>query len=190
MNMRPAAWLAPAPAAGGGPCPCRRADGMNMNLSDVKLVRLIFLAGHTKTQSAVSILLKEADSKPHIWIQEPGIMSRNGEMNGNMPLFLTAGLGSLFCVPVIYLATRPVVWLLHMQWIAWLLAGLFILVPLAVTFIILYRSGWHEDSPKFRRILTTAFSSCVILGVDLIAVGALVAAVCLIIGLTRVVGGN
>lgn len=118
------------------------------------------------------------------------MMSLNGEINGRVPLFVTAGLACLFCVPVIYLATRPVVWLLHAQWMAWLLAGLFILVPLSVTFIILYRSGWHEGRPKGWRILSTAFSSCVIFGVDLLALGALVAAACLVAGLAKSMGGN
>jgi hypothetical protein len=112
-------------------------------------------------------------------------MSRNGSMDENMPLFLTAGLACLFCVPVIYLAPRPVVWLLHAQWIAWVLMGLFVLVPLSVTFIILYRSGWHEERPRFRRIFSMIFSSCVILAVDLFAVGAVVAAACLLSGLVR-----
>lgn len=110
-------------------------------------------------------------------------MSRNGQMD--MPLSLMAGLACLFCVPVIYLATRPVVWLTHEQWIAWLLMGLFVLVPLSVTFIVLYRGGWHEERPKWKRILSTIFSSCVILGVDLIAVGALLAAACLLSGIVR-----
>lgn len=117
-------------------------------------------------------------------------MSRNGQMDENMPLFLVAGLACLFCTPVIYLATRPVVWLSHAGWVPWLLLGLFILVPLSVTFIILYGSGWHEERPRFRRILSTIFSSCVIFGVDLLAVGMLVAAACLITGLARAVGGN
>lgn len=112
-------------------------------------------------------------------------MSRNGQMDEKMPLFLTAGLACLFCVPVIYLATRPVVWLLHAQWLAWVLVGLFILVPLSVTFIILYRSGWHEERPRFRRIISIIFSSCVIFGVDLLAVGVVLAAACLLSGLVR-----
>jgi hypothetical protein len=111
-------------------------------------------------------------------------------MGENMPLFLTAGLGCLLCVPIIYMATRPVIWLLHSQWTVWPLMSLFVLVPLSVTFIILYRSGWHEEQPRYWRIVSTLFSSCVIFGVDLLAVGALVAAGCLIAGLARSVGGN
>lgn len=135
-------------------------------------------------RSAVSILLKE-DINRNLWIQEPSIMSRNGQMDERMPLFLTASLACLFCAPVIYLATRPVAWLFHAQWIAWLLLGLFVLVPLAVTFIILYQSGWHVERPKFRRIVSTIFSSCVIFGVDLLAVGVLIAVVCVFSGLVR-----
>jgi hypothetical protein len=36
--MRSATWLAPAPAGGGGLCPCRRAYATNMNFSEVKVV--------------------------------------------------------------------------------------------------------------------------------------------------------
>ena len=160
------------------------------NPLEKKIVRVIFFTRHTKTHCAVSIRLKVVDINPITRIQENTIMSLNGQINGRMPLFLIAGLACLFCVPVIYLATRPVIWLLHAQWIAWLLMGLFVLVPLSVTFIILYRSGWHEERPTFRRILSTAFSSCLIFGVDLLAVGALIAAACLIAGLARVMGGN
>jgi len=134
--------------------------------------------------------MKEEYIKPCIWILENSIMSRNGEMDERMPLFLTAGLGCLFCMPIIYLATRPVVWLFHAPWLAWVLPGLFILTPLSVTFIILYRSGWHEEWPKFRRILSTAVSSCMIFGVDLLGMAAIVAAACLIAGLAKVMGGN
>jgi hypothetical protein len=112
-------------------------------------------------------------------------MSRKGEMNGRMPLFLTAGLACLFCVPVLYLATRPVVRMVHLDWMVWPLMGLFIVVPLMVTFIILYRSGWHEERPKFRRIVSTIFSSCVIFGLDLVMVGVLLAVTCLLSGLVR-----
>jgi hypothetical protein len=134
---------------------------------------------------AVSILVKE-DINRNLWIQ----MSRNGQMGENMPLFLIAGLAGLFCTPIIYLATRPVVWLSHAGWVPWLLLGLFIIVPLSVTFIILYESGWHEEPPRSRRIFSAIFSSCMIFGVDLLAVGAVIAAACLITGLARAVGGN
>jgi len=116
-------------------------------------------------------------------------MSRNEPLNENGPLFFIAGLVCLGCFPIIYLTTRPVVWL-HMAWTEWLLQALFTMVPLSVTFIILYYSTWHEERPKIRRIASAVLSSCVIFGVDLFVVILLAVGGCLIVGLGRVMGGN
>lgn len=117
-------------------------------------------------------------------------MSRNEPFNENGPLFLMAGLACLMCLPIIYLATRPVIWWLHVSWIEWPLLALFTVLPLAVTFIILYLSTWHQEWPKIRRIASVALSSCVIFGVDLFLVILLVIAGGLIAGLARAMGGN
>jgi len=117
-------------------------------------------------------------------------MSRNEPINENGTLFFMAGLVCLACLPVIYFATRLVVWWVHMPWVPWLLVFLFILIPLAVTFIILYSSAWHQEWPRARRIVSAGLSSCMIFGVDLFVVALLVIMGCLIIGLTRVMGGN
>lgn len=116
-------------------------------------------------------------------------MSRNEPLNENRPLFLIAGLVCLVCFPIIYLATRPLVWL-HMVWPGWLLLALFTMVPLSVVFIILYYSTWHEERPKIRRVVSAVLSSCVIFGVDLCVVILLVIMGCLIAGLGRSMGGN
>ncbi|HTV40924.1 MAG TPA: hypothetical protein VMF08_10130 [Candidatus Sulfotelmatobacter sp.] len=116
-------------------------------------------------------------------------MSRN-EINDNKPPLLTAGLMCLVCVPVLFLTTRPVVWLSNGPWVAWLLGGSFIIVPLAVTFIVLYRSAWHDDRPQVRRIISVAVSSCIIFVADLLLVAAVIIVGCLIAGLSRVMGGN
>jgi hypothetical protein len=117
-------------------------------------------------------------------------MSRNEPFNENGPLFLIAGLACLMCLPVIYLATRPVIWWFYMPWVEWLLMTLFIILPLSLTFIILYWSAWHQEWPKIRRIVSVALSSCVIFGVDLFLVIMLMIAAGLVAGLARAMGGN
>src|SRR5580658_2986226 len=109
-------------------------------------------------------------------------MSYNGKIDERALLFFTAGLACLVCVPVIFVAMRPVVWWFHTTWAAWLLGTLFILIPLVVTFIILYCSAWHREWSKARRILSLALSSCIIFGVDFIAVVLLLAVGTLLAG--------
>ena len=70
------------------------------------------------------------------------------------PPIVLAGFGCLLCLPIIYFATRPVVWAIHAQWVYWLLSALFILLPMSVTFTILYRSLWHREWPGSKRILS------------------------------------
>jgi hypothetical protein len=101
-----------------------------------------------------------------------------------------ASLAGLLCLSAIYLATRPLLLLLHTQWAVWPLLALFTLGPISVTFAVLYRSPWHQESPRVRRVISVILSSCVIFSVDLVAVGVLVLVGCLVIGLARSMGGN
>jgi hypothetical protein len=117
-------------------------------------------------------------------------MSRNEQMDENVPPLLSAGLACLACVPIVYLATRPIVWLTLVPGVQWLVVGLFTILPVSVAFIVLYRSAWHEERPRLKRIFSAMMSACIIFGVDLFAVGVLVVVGCLIAGLIRVVGGN
>lgn len=117
-------------------------------------------------------------------------MNRNEQINGNSAPFLMAGLACLVCLPIMYLTTRPLLGLLHGQGIEWLLLILFTFVPLSVTFLILYCSAWHRESPRARRLFSAIFSSCVIFGVDLLFVVFTVIVGCVIIALARACGGN
>jgi hypothetical protein len=116
-------------------------------------------------------------------------ISKNGPFNENGPLFFSAGLACLVSVPLIYAATRPMVWL-NAVWTGWVLSALFTLLPLAVVFIILYSSAWHQEWSKGRRIFSAILSSCLIYGLDLFLVIVLAVAGCLVVGLSRVMGGN
>jgi hypothetical protein len=146
--------------------------------------RFIFSRRYTKTGSVGVYKIKKL-------VQEPDIMDDHEITDGKMPPFLIAGLGCLFCLPVIYLTTRPLFWLLHhARWVVWPFFTLWTLVPIMVAFVVLYRSAWHREWPRSRRIFSMIFSSCIIFGVDLVVVVMLLAAGCLIAGLTRVMGGN
>lgn len=116
-------------------------------------------------------------------------MSRN-EINDNASPLLLAGLACLLCMPVVYLATRPVIWLFNAPWVPWLLAAIFMAAPFTVAFMVLYRCAWHEDRPRARRILSTIVSACVIVGISLLLTGALAIAGSLMIGLSHKMGGN
>lgn len=118
------------------------------------------------------------------------IMSDNEHMDGKAPLFLMAGVACLLCLLLIYLVTRPLIWLLQARWAVWPLFTLWTLIPVSVAFAILYRSDWHREWPRVRRIFSMILSSCIIVGVDLLVLGFLVVMGCLIMGLGRVMGGN
>lgn len=110
--------------------------------------------------------------------------------NGNASPLLMAGLACLLCMPAVYFATRPVIWLFSAPWVPWLLAGLSLAAPFAVAYLVLYRCAWHEDRPRARRILGTIVSSCIIVGIDLLLIGALAVVGALITGTSRMMGGN
>ena len=71
-----------------------------------------------------------------------------------------------------YLAARPAVSRMHVWWAELLI---YALVPTIVTFVTLYRSGWHREITGAARTFSVIFLSCIILG------GAMLAAVVFII---------
>jgi len=117
-------------------------------------------------------------------------MSNNEPIDKNVPPFFKASFAGLLCLPIIYLATRPLIWLLHERWTEWLLLTLFIAGPLTVTFTILYRSAWHQEFTRTRRVLSMILSSCVIFSLDLLLIGFVIVLGCIIFGLGRALGGN
>jgi hypothetical protein len=117
-------------------------------------------------------------------------MSKNEQMNGDVPPFFIAGFACLVCLPILYFATRPIIWMVHAAWLEWALLALFTAVPTSVAGIILYCSAWHEEFSKARRLASVIFSSCLIFGVDLLFIGLTVIIACLVAGLSRVMGGN
>lgn len=116
-------------------------------------------------------------------------MSRN-EINESTSPMLIAGLACFLSLPVVYLTTRPVVWLINAPWMAWLQLGIFAIAPVTVAFIVLYRCAWHDDRPRVRRILSTILSACLIFGIVLILISAIAIIGCVIAGTSRRMGGN
>jgi hypothetical protein len=106
----------------------------------------------------------------------------NGQTNGNTPPIVLAGFGCLLCLPIVYLATRPVVWAIHAQWIYSLLAPLFILLPTSAAFVILYRSLWHREWARSKRVLSLILVSGLIFCAVLLVIGMVVAAGSLYMG--------
>ena len=76
------------------------------------------------------------------------------------------------------------------RWAEWLFPVLFVTVPTAVAFLILYRSSWHREFCKARRILFMTGSAGLVFGADLLVAGLMMVILCLVIGLTRSLGGN
>lgn len=117
-------------------------------------------------------------------------MSRNEELNGHTSPLILAGLVCLLSMPLIFAATRPVIWLFSAPWVPWCQAAIFTLAPFTIAFMVLYWCAWHNGQPPVRRILATIVSSCAIVAVDLLLIGALGIVGGLIAGMSRKMGGN
>jgi hypothetical protein len=114
-------------------------------------------------------------------------MNPNEQTDKSTPPMVMAGLACLACLPVILLATLPIAWFPSIRWTGWVL---FTLIPISAAFFTLYLSSWHQEFSKARRISSMILSSCLIYCVDLVVVALLVGTGCLVLALTRVVGGN
>ena|ERR1022692_639310 len=83
-------------------------------------------------------------------------------------LFVIASFICFVSLVFIYWVARPVVKLLGVWWVE-LLA--YSIIPISVTFIILYRSRWHPEITGARRTSSLLLLSCVILIGVLFATG-------------------
>jgi hypothetical protein len=86
---------------------------------------------------------------------------------------------------LVHWATRPVVNLLEVPWIEFLA---YALVPVVVTFLILYRSCWHREIAGARRTCSLLLLSCVILGGVMVGSGFLLYLA--MFGFNALSGGN
>jgi hypothetical protein len=99
------------------------------------------------------------------------------EINDDEYTAVIAVYSSLLSLPIIYGATRPVIWMHHSSWAPRLLAPTFIVMPAAMAFIILYFGCWHLEWQRPKRILWAILSSCLIYGID-ISIIAYIAILC------------
>jgi hypothetical protein len=86
---------------------------------------------------------------------------------------------------LIYWASRPLVNQLEVPWIEFLA---YALVPMAVTFMILYRSGWHREIFGARRTCSLLLLSFTILGG--VILGSSLLLYMAMFGLNALSGGN
>jgi hypothetical protein len=98
---------------------------------------------------------------------------------------------SISSVAIYWVANREVSQL--QVWWAELLA--YAIVPVAVTFVVLYRSGWHREITGAARTGSLLLFSCLILGGELLAMGILLFVAMLLMslcgfGVNAVTGGN
>lgn len=97
-------------------------------------------------------------------------MNPHDEIDEDEHAAVIAVFSSLLSLPVIYAATRTVIWMQHPSWTAWLLAPMFTVMPVAVAFIILYFGCWHSEWQRPKRILWATLSSCLIYGADVLII--------------------
>ena len=89
-------------------------------------------------------------------------MADDNQKDENTWAAVMAAMGCFVCLLIVYGATRPIIWMLHTHWKDWLLAPLFTLVPLCLTFTILYRGSWHLEWFGLKRFLLAVLTSCLI----------------------------
>jgi hypothetical protein len=117
-------------------------------------------------------------------------MNESEQAGESAPPMIRAGLACLVCLPLVWLSTSPLSRLHNARLAEWLALAVFTLIPISVTFAVLYLSPWHRESSKIRRIMAMILSSCAVYCIDLMVAGLLLVIGCLVVTLTRVVGGN
>ncbi len=79
----------------------------------------------------------------------------------------TASVVCFVALALVYWAARPVVERLGVWWAKGLV---YAIIPVTVTFVILYRSGWRRETPGRARIGSLLLLACVIFGGVMLAV--------------------
>ena len=123
-----------------------------------------------------------------------------GNEDGQSPMLHSrferiVGIASVACfvsLIFLYCAARPALSPLHVWWVE-LLAGA--IIPISVTYLVLYRSGWHREIAGAARARSALRLSCFILGGELLAVGIMICVavfcVCMTeVGMKAISGGN
>ncbi len=97
----------------------------------------------------------------------------------NQPPIGIAGVACIICLAVIYAVANPIGNWLTVWW-----SGLLIysVMPILVAFTIFYRSSWHRELPKPKRILSLILSACLVFCASFIALGLIVALIAMFSG--------
>jgi hypothetical protein len=99
-------------------------------------------------------------------------VENNKQTEASQPPIGIAGLACLICLAVIYFVANPVVSWLEVWWAAVLIYSV---IPISVAFTILYRSPWHREFAKPKRIFSMILSSCLIFCISFAVLGLIVA---------------
>jgi hypothetical protein len=75
--------------------------------------------------------------------------------------FVMASIACFASLTVFYWGARRAVELIEVRWVEWLV---YAVIPISVTFIILYRSCWHREITGAARTCSLLLLSCIILG--------------------------
>jgi hypothetical protein len=86
-------------------------------------------------------------------------------------------IACIVCSVLIFWAAGPVVVSLHVWWAELLV---YALIPILVTFIILYRSDWHQEITGAARTSLLLLLSCIIFCCALIAMGVMLILGCVL----------
>ena len=112
--------------------------------------------------------------------QEPAPAVRPALLQAVVNAAVACFLALLFC----YWAARPVVDQLEVRWARWLA---YAIIPMAITFTMLYRSCWHREITGAARTLSLLLLCGLILGGELIAIAVML---CLLLfGMNAITGG-
>ncbi len=100
-------------------------------------------------------------------------------------VFSPIGLAAFLCLALfglMYWAARPLVARIGNGWVEFLT---YALLPLAVTFTLLYHSAWHREMAVVKRASYLVLTSGLILFSDLVLIGILLATLSIFIGMNR-----
>ena len=89
---------------------------------------------------------------------KPDCMKNNEQTEVSQPPIGIAAFACMVCLGVVYLTAAPVVSWLHIWWARVLIYSV---IPISAAFNILYRSSWHHELPRAKRILSIILSSCI-----------------------------
>ena len=87
------------------------------------------------------------------------------------PLQQTIVFASIACfvsLMLLYWVARPAIEMLDVRWVKLLV---YAIIPISVTFIVLYRSYWHREISRTARACQVFLLSCTVLGGVLVASG-------------------